>query len=154
MRRLCYILPSLALLALGACSTADCDDNRNSLPLADFYSEGQRVMLSGLTVYGDGAPGDSLLLEDAQNVDELYLPFRITEGNTTFVLDFGGSSDEITFTYEPQPRFASSECGVVYDYKISNITHTSELIDSVTCPGGVITNAPGVNIHIYLKPQP
>jgi len=145
-----------ASLLLGACSSGDCSDNRNSLPLAGFFSsdsETQPVAISRMSVYGIGAPGDSMLIYDQTGVEEVYLPFSIDRTSTSFVLDFLDAkiSDTVTFNYDLSPRFASSECGVVYDYHITSITHTTHLIDSVTCPAGVITNTPGRNINIYLR---
>lgn len=146
------LLLTIAACSLAGCNSADCDENRNSLPLAGFYAgtPAEQVSLSGLTVYGDGVPGDSLLLNNASGVDEVYLPFRINEDNTTFVFDFGDVTDEVTFKYETTPRFASAECGVVYDYRITDIGYTTARIDSVRCPDGIITNRPGINIRIFL----
>ena len=141
-----------------ACSSADCPDNQNSLPVAGFYApdgygEMSPVTLDSISIYGSDAPADTMLLDKERGVSQVYLPFRITQQSTTFVLDYlrDGLKDKITFNYELSPRFVSSECGVVYDYKITSITHTDELIDSVTCPAGVITNTPGENLRIYLR---
>lgn len=144
-----------AICFVGSCATDDCTDNRNSLPLAAFFdsSSGEQITLSRLTLYGLHAPGDSMLLNNASGVEEAYLPFRITEHSTTFVIDYiePDVRDTVTFHYDPVPRFASSECGAVYDYRMESISHTSHILDSVTCPDGTITNAPGQNIRVYLR---
>lgn len=156
-----FLLLAVAAVAFfsalfSSCSSADCSDNRNSLPLAGFFAVNsqsgrqEQVAVDGLTVYGVGAPRDSLLTDSA-GVQEVYLPFRIQEHTTSFIFDFGSASDEVTFSYNPRPRFVSSECGVVYDYEITSVETTHELIDSVTVPGGVITNTPGINVNIYLR---
>jgi len=143
-------------IVLAACSSNDCADNRNSLPIAGFYSSEttpQPVAVSSVSVRGDNAPGDSLLLDNASGVNEVYLPFRITEKSTTFFFTFNdpGIEERVTFNYEIEPRFTSAECGVVYDYRITSIQHTGAVIDSITCPAGVITNTPGQNLRIYLR---
>ncbi len=159
------LLPALgAIIAICAgcfagCSTSDCDDLQNTLPMAGFFSTDSTptpTTLPRLTLYGIGAPGDSLLLDSALAVSEAYLPFRIDSRPTSFVLDYlqGSMRDTITFTYDLSPRFSSMECGVVYDYTPTAITHTRTLIDSVTCPQGIITNVPGQNLRIYLKTSP
>ncbi len=144
-----------AIFLLGSCAADDCTDNRNSLPLAAFFdsSSGEQITLGRLTLYGLHAPGDSMLLDNASGVEEAYMPFRITQHSTTFVIDYiePDVQDTVTFHYDPVPRFASSECGAVYDYRMENISHTCHIIDSVTCPGGIITNTPGQNIRIYLR---
>lgn len=144
-----------AAIILGACATDECEENRNSLPLAGFYdsASGEQVVLSRLTLYGLHAPGDSMLLQEETNVEEAYLPFRISQRSTTFVLDYiaPAVSDTVTFSYEPVPRFVSSECGAVYDFNMTRITCTHHVLDSVTCPEGVITNVPGQNLRFYLR---
>ena len=64
------------LLTLSACISGECLDNKNSLPLAGFYTSStdpKAISLSGLTVYGYGAPGDSVLLQSGVGVNSLYL---------------------------------------------------------------------------------
>ena len=147
--------------AMGSCSTSECYDNQNSLPLAGFYSSGENpvaISLDSISISGIGVPGDSVLLDSARSVSQVYLPFRIDEPSTTYEIKYlGGSAgyyrihDEITFNYEIIPMFASSACGAVYYYKMTNIEHTNNFIDSVVCPGEVITNANIENLKIYFK---
>ena len=80
-----------ALLAAGGCSTNDCGDNQNSLPLAGFYTSQdvpQAISIDSISIYGLHAPGDSLLLDSAVRVSEVYLPFRIDEPATTYVISY------------------------------------------------------------------
>lgn len=145
---------------LPACSTEECEGNKNSLPLAGFLSSAispREVSIDSLTVFGVGAPGDSLLLNN-RSASELYLPFRIDEGETTFVFRYEqealrGITDSVTFRYDIVPYFVSSACGVVYNYEIKSIDCTRNLIDSVSCPGMKITNANIRNINIYFRVQ-
>lgn len=158
------LLPLFAIAAIagvGACSSSECLDNKNSLPLAGFYSSAlvpQAISIDSVTVEGVDVPGDSVLHDSVRSLSSTYLPFRIDQPSTTYrILYLGGQagklrlSDEITFNYDIEPWFVSSACGTIYRYRIKNIDHTSMFIDSVTVPGGVITNTPGENIRIYFR---
>ncbi len=143
------------------CSSDECADNKNSLPLAKVMTsqpEPKEAALNSITVYGIGAPGDSLLVDSASNVGQVYLPFRIDTGNTTYVIRYWdqpvvGSyiNDTISFSYDIKPMFVSSACGAVYYYDNIRIDHTYNLIDSINCPGDRITNANEPNIFIYFR---
>lgn len=151
----------LSACIISGCSSDDCVGNKNALPLAGFYSSGadpKQVSIDSICVYGQGAPGDSMLLDTARNVSQVYLPFDIDSSSTTYVIEYVQPSlshlnlkDEITFHYEARPFFVSSACGVSYVYDIKNIEHTSVMIDSVTCHGMKITNEDVENIHIYFR---
>lgn len=143
------------------CSTSECYDNQNSLPLAGFYSSGrvpQSIALDSISILGIGAPGDSILQDSVRGLSEVYLPFRIDQPSTTYEIQYlsgiagiMGISDIITFDYDIVPMFVSSACGTVYYYKMNFIETTHNFIDSVTCPGGVITNANTENLKIYFR---
>ena len=143
----------------GGCANKECYDNQNSLPLAGFFSSelpGRALSLDSVSIFGLGAPRDSLLADSASGLTEVYLPFRNDAPTTTFVFRYDGlhgamAPDTVTFRYNTQPWFVSEACGVIYRYHIEGIDHTRHLIDSVVCPEGVITNAPGRNINIYFR---
>ena len=149
------------LLALASCASNECLDNKNSLPLAGFYSSAkvpQAVSLDSVSIYGVGAPGDSVLHDSVSNLTETYLPFRIDQGQTRYVFKYLGGiaglfhlGDTITFNYDIEPWFVSSACGAIYRYRVNSIETTHIAIDSVTCPLGVIDNVDIENIKIYFK---
>lgn len=155
------LFPGLLVLAGSGCATSECFDNQNSLPLAGFYSSGenpQAVSLDSISIYGVGAPGDSILVDSVRTISQVYLPFRIDEPYTTYIIRYLGGlaglyriSDEIKFSYDIVPMFVSSACGTVYYYKITGIEHTDNFIDSVVCPKGVITNENIENLKIYFR---
>ena len=144
-----------------SCSTSECYDNQNSLPLAGFYSSSEvpvSISLDSISILGVGAPGDSILQDSVRSLSEVYLPFRIDQDYTTYEIRYLAGlagyyrlHDFITFNYEIVPMFVSSACGTVYYYKMTSIEHTGNFIDSVTCPGGVITNANIENLKIYFR---
>jgi hypothetical protein len=151
----------MAILVAGACSSDECYDNRNSLPLAGFYSSArvpQQISLDSISILGLGVPGDSILQDSVRGLGESYLPFRIDQNSTTYEIRYLSGvlgqlriADTITFNYDIVPWFVSSACGVIYQYHMTSINTTHNIIDSVTCPGGVITNADSENIRIYFR---
>lgn len=157
------ILCAIILCVAAACTNSDCKDYRTTLPLAGFYSdtgaEGiQAIAFDSLTVAGVGAPGDSLLLDCARQPSQAYLPLPIDARSCSFAFIYATSprllSDTITISYTPSPHFASAECGVVYYYDINSISHTSLLIDSVSCLTNPLTNRPLENLRIYFHYTP
>lgn len=162
MRRLLFILVVALLGIVVGCSSNECLDNQNSLPVASFWSSDaspRQVAVDSLYVTAVGAPGDALVTDSTLTpISQLYLPFDIDKPQTSFRFEYqqkalkeAGITDVVTFHYDAEPHFASIACGAVIYYKITDITHSSNLIDSVTCPEGVITNKAGANINIYFR---
>jgi len=106
-----------------------------------------------MTIYGIGAPGDSMLVEGSRNLSEIYLPFNLDSEETRFIVrnDTSGMEDIITFRYKMEPWFVSASCGVIYVFDIEDISSTGNLIDSVVCPDMRIDNRPGANIQIHFR---
>ena len=155
------LLPLLAILLLAAgCNSVGCTDNQNSIPLAGFYSMslGQSIRPDSIAIHGVGAPGDSLLLSPTASSAQVYLPLRSTRTETSFcirycqrALDFVELNDTITFAYTSIPFFASEECGAMYHYRITRLTHTSHLIDSVGLSDSLVTNVERETVQIYFR---
>lgn len=162
MTRIQFILSSLlaaAMTSMATGCTEECTDNQNALPLAGYYSSvapTQTVSVDSLEIYGVGAPGDSILVEDSSARSSVYLPFRIDSDTTTYVFrpiteaaKAADVRDTVRFIYSREPHFVNTACGVSYIFKMRAIECRGEVIDSVTCPGGEITNANRENLHIY-----
>lgn len=160
---ICCLLCGILMSAMSGCVSNECLDNKNSLPLAGFYSslaEPQQISIDGLTIYGYQAPGDSILLQSGLGVSSLYLPFRIDEPSTTYIFHYEqeGIDDEmyndtVRFDYDIIPYFVSSACGSIYKYRVNKISHTRHLMDSVVCTahGGLIDNVAVENLRIYFR---
>ena len=60
----------IAIAALSSCGSSECFDNQSTLPLAGFYSMQTRtaITVDSLTVYGIGAPGDSILVDNGKEL--------------------------------------------------------------------------------------
>lgn len=159
-------LPLVGLaVMMGACAGSECYDNHSALPLAYFYNSAtkKQVRIQGLEIYGVGAPNDSILYTP-QSLQEAYLPFRLWDESTTYVLRYVSAipdsiaqerpdlvpRDTITFRYTPKEWFVSPACGAMYFFDMKGTDHTGVLIDSIACDE-TITNANVANIRIFFR---
>ncbi|MCM1029256.1 MAG: DUF6452 family protein [Pseudoflavonifractor sp.] len=149
-------LMSVAILLAG-CNSAGCTDNQTSVPLAGFYSytTGQALALDSVEIGGVGAPHDSLL-HSKGSVKEIYLPLRPGKEATSFFLRYTNRqaaawsiADTVTFDYTTIPYFVSEDCGAMYRYQITRVSHTHWLLDSVAVLDSTITNADFQRIQFY-----
>lgn len=158
MRGLHSILTAAAAIAatavLAGCG-GECYENQNALPQATFVindSAPHTGSMDSLTVYGIGAPNDSVLW-DGGSTEQLFIPFRVDSDTTAYVFESSPSHirDTVTFIYDRAPVFVSADCGVSFKFVMKSISNTGQLIDSVTCPNGEITNQNIANLVIYLR---
>lgn len=158
------VLSVVALLAasMAGCNTSGCLDNQSSIPLAGFYSSesGEAVALDSLDIGGTGAPDDSLLVKAGTAVSSVYLPLRFSDTSTEFFIryrypelgiDSPEYDDVISLTYSSEPYFVSEECGAMYRYRITGMSYTTNLIDSVVVTDSLITNTDIERLRIYFK---
>lgn len=150
----------VAILALAGCNTNGCLENRNSVPLAGFYSMAtlKPISVDSVQITGEGMPEDDPLLAVGTYASQVYMPMRSTRPTTTWVfaykqkaLDRPELNDTLTFDYESTPFFAGSECGVVYYYDIKRMDYTRHLIDSVAITDSLVTNLDIERIQIYFR---
>lgn len=162
MRLLPVFFGSLLLIGglLSGCSSDECTDNRNALPLAGFMNSAPNpssMSLNSVTIYGLENPFDSILVEN-RSINEVYLPFRIDDKSSTFVFKYNaldsidpGLCDTVIFRYDVKPMFTSAACGATYFFENVTASHTSEFIDSIRIPENTITNKNAQNIFIYFR---
>ena len=158
MTRPTHIVAAIITLAVSlmACSNDSCYDNGSSLPLATLHMGDKQQSISGLSIMGIGAPGDSLLAESS-TIDEIYLPLRASVSQTSFamwrnvIIDTTTVvvKDTLTIDYQSVPYFHSVECGAMYNFDIHRVNHTHHGIDSVVVLTPLVTNArvPALRIH-------
>ena len=148
-------LLTIVLAAItAACSNSGCIGNGSSIPLAAFYdyATGRPGSMEGVTVKGVGAPGDSLLADNA-SLTQVYLPLQVSTSTSSFVFDFnieGIAPDTLTLRYEAVPYFHSEECGAMYIFNISEFKVTHNFIDSVAVPNKVINNEDRISIKLFI----
>lgn len=153
---LCSFVLIFCSLWLTGCGDGSCNDNASAVPLARFYySQGTtQVTVSDLTVSAIGAPGDTVLVDD-DDVTDLHLPLRVGATSVQWCLSFAVNdttsvTDTVTIAYRPKEYFASVECGAMYHFDITGVTHTDKVIDSVVVAQPQVTNVDQVNLRIYL----
>ena len=157
MRFLLPIVLVLAALYLTACNDDSCYDNGSSLLLAAFYLGNSQQTITGLTIMGIGAPGDSLLA-DSSALKEVYLPLRASVGTTRYAISrwVGAGTpmaqqlhDTLTLDYEPIAYFHSAECGAMYNFNLHDVRCTINGIDSVVVITPLVTNSRTPALRIY-----
>lgn len=161
MGRLTTITAALvALIALSACNTTGCLENRSSVPLAGFYDAAtkKQITLDSLQIFGADAPADTILSKPGTPISQIYLPMRAAKNNVMWfiqykwkALDNPNLTDRIDIQYTTKPYFASEDCGVVYHYRITNLQYTRNLIDSIAITDSLITNLDTERIKIYFR---
>ncbi len=165
MGKITRIFSALFVIAIcvapifNSCSSNGCMDNQSSIPLAGFYSSQTKgaITVDSLTLYGVGAPGDSVLYSN-QSLKQAYMPLRITTDETQYVFHYEQKklsstalNDTLTIEYKKTPFFVSSECGTVYIFDIEDFAYTKHLIDSIKIPTMKITNADVETVKVYFR---
>lgn len=154
---LTIIAAATLLLSVAGCNTSGCMQNQSSIPLAGFYSYStlKAITIDSIDIYGIGATGDQSLL-DSPTASSVYLPLRSDMPATSFCfrylqkeLDHTQLYDTINISYTSEPRFVSEECGAMYFYTVTKITHTTHLIDSVALLNPLIDNFDTERIQIF-----
>jgi hypothetical protein len=153
-----FAAAAILIVVVQACNTGDCLDNKSSVPLAGFYSSSAKSSqsLDSLTVFGIGAPGDSLILDNESSVSKVYLPLRSSATTSKFVLQynkssFNGVNDTLTVNYTPYPYFVSAECGAMYNFDLKDFSCTTHRVDSVVFTATKFTNVDVESIKIFMK---
>ena len=145
------------MMCLTSCGDNSCTENGSSLPQATCWLGGSQQTVSGLTIKGIGAPGDSLLA-DSSSLSMIYLPLRASVGTTSYAISRwvgAGTSmarqlhDTITLDYEPIIFFHSEECGVMYNFDIRDVSYTTHGLDSVVLVTRLVTNTPKPTLRIH-----
>lgn len=147
-------------VAAASCNSSGCLDNGSAIPLAGFYSSAtaKGISLDSLDITGLDAPGDSAIVRPGSGNSQVYLPMRPAAPATAWVIAYAykalnnpALNDTIRFVYESIPYFASEECGAMFAYRVTSLTHTDHLIDSVTMTDPLVTNADLETIKIFFR---
>lgn len=133
-------------LVLSNCGSNGCVDNRSSIPLAQFYSyDAQETALSvdSISIFGIGQPTDSMLLDSAVAVTQVYLPLRFTQDSTQYVIHYRTArsfvssvkTDTLTFVYRSYPISCQTLRGDVY-FVNRYVSVYTYILDSVSETSG------------------
>lgn len=163
-----YLFPAFGLIPilaaiLHSCNDAGCMDNRSSIPFAQFYNKGDlraTISIDSITIYGIDQKNDSLIVDSARSLSSVSLPFRNNDSITQFVLQYNyawnrdrKSNDTLTFAYRPYVFFASIDCGVMFNYTLTEHQYTRHILDSVVVVTPEITNQNTENIKLVFPIQ-
>ena len=150
-----YALIIGATIALAGCSNEGCMNNRNSIPMAGFYSlaNEEPLSVSKLAIYGVGAPGDSLLLDTVRSSHQVYLPLRGQLPSVRFAFKSGDLTDTLTINYNSYPFFDGEDCGAMWRYELTSVQYLHTLIDSVFVTDPLISNVERESLMIFLKTE-
>ena len=150
------------LSVLSACGSDGCTSNTASIPLAQLYSSStlKAIAVDSISVYGIGAPGDSMIVRCGRSISQFTMPLRTTVDETKYVIHYDQkalsderNNDTITLRYKTDAMFDSKECGVVYAFEVSDFYYTRHLIDSMAMPYNRITNLTSVSVQLYMRTQ-
>lgn len=153
------LLTVACVAAVLSCTPSTCDENSTAIPLACFYaSESKRsISLDSLTVYGVGAPGDTVIMYNGTGT-QVYLPLRMNANNCQFVFHHEAVAfsdtrynDTLTINYNPIPYFSSMDCGAMYYYDVMDYEYSTNLVDSVRIITDRFTNADIETVQIYFR---
>ena len=163
MARVMVAVASVAMLSLlSACGSDGCTSNTASIPLAQLYSSStlKAIAVDSISVYGIGAPGDSMIVRCGRSISQFTMPLRTTVDETKYVIHYDQkalsderNNDTITLRYKTDAMFDSKECGVVYAFEVSDFYYTRHLIDSMAMPYNRITNLTSVAVQLYMRTQ-
>lgn len=156
---LTVITLALILAALGACNTSGCMENQSAMPVGGFYSSDDKaITIDSIQVWGVGSPGDSMLVDG--NAREVSLPLRATLPEVSFCIHYTQEAlsspllnDTLTIAYTSTPHFVSEECGAMYFYSITGVSHTIHLIDSVRLEYPEVDNLDRETLRIYFRTE-
>ena len=163
MGKILAILSCLLLAlcpVLTACDTGGCTELRSSVPRADFYSSasGSKISVDSLQISGIGAPGDSILYGPRTRLSSVNLPMPAQENSVRWRIAYVqsqlaelGLADTISIDFERYPWFGGEECGAMYKYRITRLSSTYVLIDSVVIVDSLVINVDRPTLNIYFR---
>ena len=142
-------------LLAGSCSGSDC--SLGGEPMLRFTFINSRThapvkLFDSLSV--TALDTDTILINRDKHIDHISLPLSYTAPQTTFVLHYSRLlQDTIRLTHENSPHFISTDCGIAMFHKLTNITYTQILIDSIRLVNSDVNDYEKENYRIYYTPD-
>lgn len=152
----------VCLTALCACSSIDCPINnlvysRYSVLTAAGATD---TLHDTLTVFtqrtSDGQ--DTILLNKAVKTTALSLPMSYAGESDCLIFMFKGDADDVVYdtvvvSKSNEPHFESTDCAASYFHTVSGISHTTNVIDSISVVNNYVTNdANATHFNVYFHP--
>lgn len=155
-----FQISQLIILAIGcilmeACAENNCSPGGQSVVRMTFINSLTKepvTLFDSLTVTALGT--DSILINRDSHIDHLSLPLSYTDNETHFVLHYNRIlRDTINLTHENIPHFISTDCGVGMFHKLTNLSYTQILIDSIRLVNSDVNDYEKENYRIYYTPD-
>jgi len=135
---LCYSLLILGILICSCQPDTVCRQTNLDVRMAcklradSITAAGQTIYYTtwdSITVRAVGS--DSLVHDNAKNIERLLLPLRDNTDTTTFLLTYHEQTDTLRAYYGNRRIFVSVECGCVYYHDIDSLAYTTNWIDTI-----------------------
>lgn len=129
-----------------------CTQSVLSVVNAGFYAwDGEQevgVFIDDFTLQGEGQ--DSLLYDRKNSVSSFRFPMDMNAISSTMILQADSLVDTLVFHYTVVPVLVSYECGFTNTFKMSGLTYTRHLIDSISLINNIANPENEENLKIFL----
>ncbi|MGL4993786.1 MAG: DUF6452 family protein [Bacteroidales bacterium] len=149
------LLSLILLPSIVGCGNEGCQETISVNARCSFYKKSNNKSFSfdSITVYGVGAPDDSLLYNRSTSQSYVKLPLKKFTEESSYVFHFQGAESEIidkkdtvTFYYKNQSYFISEDCGTVVHHLVDSVIYTRHYIDSLIIAKQSIINLDEENL--------
>lgn len=149
MKLIYPLLTGLLVLLHLSCTEQACDLDTEAFLNAGFYSAetAEEISLDSLTIYGINRE-DSLIYSMA-NTGKAALPLDPSGESCSFIIKNGDRTDTLSFQYIPEMIFLSTECGYIYNYRLSDITYSLNEIENILTINENVKPGDEENIQIF-----
>lgn len=151
---------ALAVMALAACTSLDCSiDNVVACQWQLRTTSGlDTLKIDTLTITTRRYNGtDSTLFNKGIGITAFSLPMSYSATADTLLLHLKDTTgqqwrDTITVTKTNQLHIESVECSPQYYHTLTEVSHTTNIIDSIVIHNSNVTNdASSENVYLYLR---
>ncbi|HPT11185.1 MAG TPA: DUF6452 family protein [Bacteroidales bacterium] len=152
MKRLASLacLPVIIALAVTACTSANCVEDTDPLVATNIYSSVKKktVTCDSIIVTAKSTAGDTIITkEKAVSLFTFTLDPANTQSTLLFKLD--NVTDTVVITYTSSPYYISSACGYTICHRITALTSTDNIIDSLVLENKSVTLDGKSNLRLY-----
>jgi hypothetical protein len=151
MKRLASIaFLTVVIMAITACTSGNCVEDTVPYVTTNIYSSTKKTVVKcdSIIVTAKSTAGDTLLTkEKSVSVFTFTLDPSNTQSKLIFKLD--NVIDTVVITYTSSPYYISSACGYTICHRITDLTFTDNIIDSLVLENKSITLDGKSNLRLY-----
>lgn len=137
----------LTIILTLSCSEDNCYENITSYTRACFFEDDKPSAPDNLTVIAIGI--DSAILDKTSGHKDVDLPLNPSSTTCGFIFEFDTISDEVIFTYTSSPVLFSKACGYSFEYEITSVSHSHNVISNIEINDKKVTSSNEKNISIH-----